>query len=59
MSDAELTASPAAAVLPVIERASVSAVTLSFTVFRVKVPDPEEAPAAIVMSNDSWPDGIE
>ena len=47
---------PAAA--PVIDRASASAVTLSVLVVNVKVPDPDDDPAAIVTSNDSSPAGM-
>ena len=59
VNDAEPTVSPAAEVEPVIDKASASAATLSSTVVRVKVPDPDDPPAAIVASNESWPDGIE
>ena len=53
MSDAGLTVRPAAAVEPLIERASVSAVTLSSAVDRVNVPDPDDDPARIVTSKES------
>ena len=56
-SEAELTVKPEAE--PVIDNASASAATLSVLVVSVNVPDPDEAPAAIVTSNVSWPDGIE
>ena len=59
VSGAELTVSPAVVVEPAIDKASASATTLSSTVVRVKVPDPDDPPAAIVTSNESWPDGIE
>ena len=53
VSDAGLTVRPAAAVEPLIERASVSAVTLSSAVDRVNVPDPDDDPARIVTSKES------
>ena len=56
-SEAELTVKPEAE--PVIDNASASAAALSVLVVSVNVPDPDDAPAAIVTSNESWPDGIE
>ena len=57
VNDAPLTVKPEAE--PVIDNASASAATLSSKVLSVKVPDPDDPPAAIVTSNVSWPDGIE
>ena len=59
VNDAPLTVNPSPAAAPVIDRASVSAATLSERVVNVNVPDPDDDPAEIVTSNESWPDGIE
>ena len=57
VNDAELTVKPEAE--PVIDNASASPAALSSAVLSVNVPDPDDAPAAIVTSKVSWPDGIE
>ena len=49
-SEAGLTVNPEAE--PVIDNASASAATLSVLVVSVNVPDPDDAPAAIVTSNE-------
>ena len=59
VNDAELIVKPDAEVVPVIDRASASAVTLSVLVVIVNVPEPLDEPSAIVISNDSSPAGIE
>ena len=58
-SGAELIARPEKELEPLIDRASVSANTLSSTVDSGNVPDPDEPPAEIVTAKVSWPAGIE
>ena len=57
--DAGFTSTPGAETDPVIFSASVSPAASSSVVDKVKVPDPEEPPAAIVTSKVSSPVGIE
>ena len=57
VNEAPLTVNPEA--VPLIDRASVSAFTVSAAVDSVKAPDPEADPAVIVTTNDSSPGGIE
>ena len=57
-SDAEPTVSPSAAADPPIDNESVSPAASSSAVDRVKVPDFDPVPAAIVTSKVSWPEGI-
>ena len=51
VNEAELTVNPEAE--PPTDNASASPTTLSVLVVRVNVPDPDDAPAAIVTSNVS------
>ena len=57
--EAAFTATPAAVTEPVIASASVSPDASSSVVDRVKVPEPDEPPAAISMPKVSSPSGIE
>ena len=57
VKDAPFTVNPEAE--PPTDRTSASDITVSVLAVNVNVPDPDDAPAAIVTSNDSWPAGIE
>ena len=58
VNDAELTVSPDMVEEPLIDSASASADTLSSAVDSVKVPDPDDDPAAITTSKVSPPAGM-